>query len=166
MPWWCVFLGTRAVTDTPTDIARPARRRTRAPTRAQASVQKQATDTAMKALDRFGLAPILLLGLAYVGHTQVIQPIAAAYANMVQKVGENNELLRNAVDSNNKEDEVRVKAISAAQALNQQLAEANKELNQKILDATATAAEERRKIHAETQALLERVEKLLSKRGE
>ena len=120
----------------------------------------------MKALDRFGLAPILLLGLAYVGHTQVIQPIAAAYANMVQKVGENNELLRNAVDSNNKEDEVRVKAISAAQALNQQLAEANKELNQKILDATATAAEERRKIHAETQALLERVEKLLSKRGE
>jgi hypothetical protein len=108
----------------------------------------------------------LLLGLAYIGHTQVVQPIAAAYASMVAKVAENNELLKTAVERNNAEDAERVKAISAAQALNQQLAEANRELNTKILDATAAATEDRRKIHAETRAVLERVERLLSKGAE
>ena len=146
-----------------TEASRPARRKPRRPA---ASVQKQATDSLYRGLDRFGLAPVLLLGLAYIGHTQVVQPIAAAYASMVAKVAENNELLKTAVERNNAEDAERVKAISAAQALNQQLAEANRELNTKILDATAAATEDRRKIHAETRAVLERVERLLSKGAE
>jgi hypothetical protein len=151
------------VVESITEASRPARRKT---TRRQpASIQKQATDSLFKGLDRFGLAPILLLGLAYVGHTQVIQPIAAAYASMVAKVGENNELLKTAVERNNAEDAERVAAISAAQALNQSLAEANRALNTKILEATAAASEDRRKIHAETREVLERVERLLSKRG-
>jgi hypothetical protein len=131
-----------------------------------ASVQKQATDTIFKGLDRFGLAPIMLLGLAYVVHTQVIQPIAAAYASMVSKVAENNELLKSAVEKNNAEDTERVAAITAAQALNQRLAEENRALNTRILEAIANADAARTQIHSETQALLERVERLLSKGAE
>ena len=149
------------MTDIPADAARPARRRTAR--RPPASAQKQATDSLFKGLDRFGLAPILLLGLAYVGHTQVIQPIAAAYANMVQKVAENNELLKTAVERNNAEDTERVAAITAAQALNKALAEENRAINTKILEAISNADTTRRQIHAETQSLLQRVEKLLAK---
>jgi hypothetical protein len=129
-------------------------------------VQKQATDSLFKGLDRFGLAPILLMGLAYVGHTQVVQPIAAAYANMVAKVAENNELLKTAVERNNAEDTERVAAISAAQALNKALAEENRALNTRILEAITNADAARKQIHSDTQAVLDRVERLLSKRGD
>jgi hypothetical protein len=147
-----------------TEAARPARRRS--PARRPASVQKAATDSLFKGLDRFGLAPIMLLGLAYVGHTQVIQPIAAAYANMVAKVAENNELLKAAVERNNAEDTERVADITAAQALNKQLAEENRALNTKILEAITNADTARKQIHSDTQAVLDRVEKLLSKGNE
>ena len=147
-----------------TEASRPARRK---PTRRPpASVQKQATDSLFKGLDRFGLAPILLMGLAYVGHTQVVQPIAAAYANMVAKVAENNELLKTAVERNNAEDSERVAAITAAQALNKALAEENRALNTRILEAIAKADEERRTIHQDTRTVLERVEKLIAKGSE
>jgi hypothetical protein len=121
------------VTDGNLDAARPARRR-RPPTRAQATVQKQATDSLFKGLDRFGLAPVLLIGLAYIGHTQVVQPIAAAYAHMVETVAENNRLLKEAVEQNSREDAERVLAISAAQAANRALAEENRALNNRILE--------------------------------
>jgi hypothetical protein len=85
---------------------------------------------------------------------------------MIERVSETNSIIKDEITKNNLEDTQRVAAITAAQTLNQQLAEANRELNNKILDATAAATEDRRKIHAETQALLERVEKLLSRRGE
>ena len=152
------------MSDTPADAARPARRR-RSPPRA-ASVQKQATDSLFKGLDRFGLAPILLLAGAYVVQTSVIQPIAKSYSTMVDKVGDTNTLLRDAVERNNKEDGERVAAISAAQALNQSIANENRSLNERILAATAAADVERRKIHDETRAVLERVERLLSKGSE
>jgi hypothetical protein len=126
-------------------------------------MQKQATDSLFKGLDRFGLAPILLLAGAYVVQTSVIQPIAKSYSAMVDKVGDTNALLREAVERNNAEDAQRVAAISAAQALNQSLAQENRALNEKILGATADAAAERRKIHDETRVVLERVERLLSK---
>ena len=119
------------MTDGNLDAARPARRR-RPPTRA--TVQKQATDSLFKGLDRFGLAPILLIGLAYIGHTQVVQPIAAAYAHMVETVAENNRLLKEAIEQNNREDAQRVQAISAAQAANKVLAEENRALNNRILE--------------------------------
>ena len=152
------------VVESITEASRPARRK---PTRRPpASVQKQATDSLFKGLDRFGLAPILLMGLAYVGHTQVVQPIAAAYANMVAKVGENNELLKSAVEKNNAEDTERVAAISAAQALNKALAEENRALNTRILEAITNADAARKQIHSDTQAVLDRVEKLLSKGNE
>ena len=152
------------VVESITEASRPARRK---PTRRPpASVQKQATDSLFKGLDRFGLAPILLMGLAYVGHTQVVQPIAAAYANMVAKVAENNELLKTAVERNNAEDSERVAAITAAQALNKALAEENRALNTRILEAIAKADEERRTIHQDTRTVLERVEKLIAKGSE
>ena len=155
------------MTDTPSDIARPAKRsRPRATTRVQASVQRQAADQLYRGLDRFGIAPVLLLGLAYVTYTSVLQPIAKSYSLMIERVSETNSIIKDEITKNNLEDTQRVAAITAAQTLNQQLAEANRELNNKILDATAAATEDRRKIHAETQALLERVEKLLSRRGE
>ena len=155
------------MTDTPSDIARPARRsRPRATTRVQASIQKQATDQVFKGIDRLGLAPIMLLGLAYVTYSSVLQPLAKSYSSVVEKVGQTNDLLREAVELNNKEDAERVLQISAAQALNQKLAEDNKALNERILAATSEAAAERRKIHDETRVVLERVEKLLSARSQ
>jgi hypothetical protein len=129
-------------------------------------VQKQATDSLFKGLDRFGLAPILLLAGAYVVQTSVIQPIAKSYSTMVDKVGDTNAMLRDAVERNNKEDSERVAAISAAQALNQAIANENRALNERILAATGEAAAERRKIHDETRIVLERVERLLQERGE
>ena len=147
-----------------TEAARPARRRSTR--RAPASMQKQATDSLFKGLDRFGLAPILLLAGAYVVQTSVIQPIAKSYSTMVDKVGDTNTMLRDAVERNNKEDSERVAAISAAQALNQAIANENRALNERILAATGEAAAERRKIHDETRIVLERVERLLQERGE
>lgn len=147
-------------TDPVTDAARPARRR-RAPPR-RSTLQRQATESLFKGLDRFGLAPVLLLGLAYVGHTQVVVPIATAYANMVATVADTNKMLRQAIEQNNREDAERVAAISAAQVANRELAEANRELNQSILAAIARADEERRSIHAATKTVLERVEARLA----
>jgi hypothetical protein len=141
------------------EASRPKARRPRQP----ATPQKQATDTLFKGLDRFGLAPILLMALAYLGHTQVVQPIATAYMKMVAQVGDTNEMLRKEIETNNRDDMERVAAISAAQSLNQQLAETNRELNTQILQALAAANEERRKIHGETQAVLERVVRVLDK---
>jgi formiminotetrahydrofolate cyclodeaminase len=116
-------------------------------------------------LDRFGLAPVLLLGLAWIGHREVVVPIAKAYAKMVADVDENNKLLKESVERNNQEDSVRVQSISAAQALNKSLAEENKALNTKILEAISNADAARRQIHAETRVLLERVERLIQKGG-
>ena len=115
-----------------TEAARPARRRSY---RRSDSVQKAATDSLFKGLDRFGLAPVLLLGLAYIGHTQVVVPLATAYANVVAKVGENNEMLRKAIETNDKEDGERVAVIAAAQAILKELAETNRGLNEKILQS-------------------------------
>lgn len=113
------------------DAARPPRKRKTIPVAVQA--QKQATESLFKGLDRFGLAPILLIGLAYIGHTQVIVPIANAYAKMVEAVAENNRLLREAIDKNNKEDGERVLLISKAEDEIRKLSEENRELNQQIL---------------------------------
>jgi hypothetical protein len=85
---------------------------------------------------------------------------------MVDKVGETNAIIKDEITKNNLEDTQRVAAISAAQTLNQQLAEENRALNTKILEAIGKADEERRKIHAETREVLERVERLLSKGAE
>lgn len=137
-----------------TEAARPANRRNRRPT---ATAQKQATDTLFKGLDRFGLAPILLIIGAYIVQTQVVQPIASAYTKMVAQVGDTNDMLRKAVEENNKEDTERVATISMAQELNRRLAEENRALNTKILEAIDAADKSRREIHGETQAVLERV---------
>ena len=145
------------------DASRPARRR---PRRQSAKAQKDATDTLYKGLDRFGLAPVLLLAIAYFGHTQVIQPIASAYAKMVDEVGSTNRLLKESIDKNNQEDAERVAAIREAQELNRRLAEENRALNTKIIEAINSAATDRRSIHDETQAVIERVLRVLESRGE
>jgi formiminotetrahydrofolate cyclodeaminase len=126
-------------------------------------MQKQATDSLFKGLDRFGLAPVLLLGLAYVGHTTVVQPIAKSYSAMVDKVTETNAIIKDEITKNNLEDTQRVAAISAAQTLNQQLAEENRALNTRIIEALATADTARKDIHSETREVLERVLKALDK---
>lgn len=123
-------MGADPVTAAPGDAARPARRRKARPA---SSIQRQATDSLFKGLDRFGLAPVLLLALGYFGHTQVVQPIAAAYARMVSDVAENNRLLKQAVEDNNRDDGQRVAVITEAQQLNRKLAEENRELNARIL---------------------------------
>ena len=145
--------------DSNLEASRPKARRPRQ----SSTPQKQATDTLFKGLDRFGLAPILLIALAYLGHTQIVQPIATAYMKMVAQVGDTNEMLRREIEKNNLDDMERVAAISAAQSLNQKLAETNRELNLQIIQALSAANEERRKIHGETQAVLERVVRVLDK---
>jgi hypothetical protein len=150
--------------DSLTEASRPARRKTAR--RPPASIQKQATDSLYRGLDRFGLAPVMLMGLAYVTYTSVLQPIAHSYSAMVDKVGETNAIIKDEITKNNLEDTQRVAAISAAQTLNQQLAEENRALNTRILEAISKADAARTQIHTETQALLERVERLLSKGSE
>lgn len=76
---------------------------------------------------------MLLLGLAYFGHTQILVPLAAAYSSVISKVGENNEMLRKAIDQNNKEYGERVALLAKAEAEIKQVSEENRELNQKIL---------------------------------
>lgn len=75
-------------TDPVTDAARPARRRSR-----RNAAARRTTDSLYRGLDRFGLAPVLLIGFAYIVHTQVVMPIADSYAKMVQSVAEANKLL-------------------------------------------------------------------------
>jgi len=147
--------------DSSLEASRPSPRRTR---KSSQSAQKQATDTIFKGLDRFGLAPILLLALVYLGHTQVVQPIATAYVKMVSQVGDTNEMLKKAIEQNNKEDMERVAVISAAQALNQSLAEQNRDLNTRILEALDTADEDRRKMYEAVQDVLGKVIKALENR--
>ena len=144
-----------------TEAARPARRRS--PARRPASIQKAATDSLFKGLDRFGLAPVMLMGLAYVTYTSVLQPIAKSYSAMVERVTETNAIIKDEITKNNLEDSQRVSAITAAQTLNQNIANENKALNERILAAIAAANEERRQIHQETRIVLERVERLLQK---
>jgi len=107
------------------------------------------TDTVFKGLDRFGLAPILLIGLAYIGHREVVVPIAAAYTRMVSDVDENNRLLKQSLDENMRDDAVAVAAITEAQRVNRELSEGNRklseenrELNTRILDALERVLEE------------------------
>jgi hypothetical protein len=119
--------------------------------------QKTATESLYRGLDRFGLAPILLIFGAYIGHTQVVQPIAAAYSKMVAQVGDTNDMLRKAVEQNNREDSERVVAITTAQEMNRRLLEENRALNNKILENIDAADKARREIHGETKAVLERV---------
>lgn len=118
------------------DSARPAgRKRPAKPAAATARVvaPPRSTETLFSGLDRFGLAPILLLALAYLGHTQVVVPIAVAYAKMVDTVGDTNRLLRESIEKNNREDGERVATIAVAQAENRRLSEENRELNARIL---------------------------------
>jgi len=144
-----------------TEAARPARRRTTR--RPAASVQKQASESIYRAWDRFGIAPVLLLGLAWFGHREVVVPLATAYSEMVNRVSENNTLLKTAVEKNDEEDGRRVEMITAAIATIRQIAEENRTLNNRILEGIANADAARRQVHAETRAVLERVEQLMTK---
>lgn len=85
-------------------------------------------------LDRFGLAPVLLLGLAYVVHTQVVAPIAGAYVRMVEAVGDTNRLIRESIEEKNAEGIARVALLKEAQEANRRVAEENRELNTRILE--------------------------------
>lgn len=119
------------------DPARPSKRKRPTPSRPASAWEvvksSRESETIFKGLDRFGLAPILLLALAYVGHTQVVVPIAVAYARMVDTVGDTNRLLRESIETNNREDGERVALLQAAQAENRRLNEENRELNTRIL---------------------------------
>jgi hypothetical protein len=103
------------------------------------------------------------LALAYVGHSQVVVPLANAYAKVVQQVGDNNALLKTAVEKNDAEDGKRVEMITTAISTIRQIAEENRVLNNRILEGIANADAARRQVHAETRAVLERVELLLKK---
>ena len=107
------------MTDTPTDIARPAKRRTTR--RAPASVQKQTTDSLFKGLDRFGLAPVLLLVGGWWAASKVLEPLVTEYREAIRDIDETNKLLKEEISRNNTEDGQRVQAITNLQNENRAL---------------------------------------------
>lgn len=121
----------------------------------------------MEFLDRYGVSTLLLLGAAYAAHTTIIQPIASEYQQMVKRVGENSELLRQEVQANDAADTERVLAMQRATDKLQSIldevrsiGEKNEALNRQILDGLAV----NRTINRTNQNALNRIaEKLLGR---
>ena len=107
------------MTDTPTDIARPAKRRTTR--RPPASVQKQATDTIFKGIDRLGLAPVMLLVGGWWAASKVLEPMITEYREAIRDIDETNKLLKEEISRNNDQDGQRVEAITNLQNENRAL---------------------------------------------
>ena len=100
------------------DAARP---KPRARRKAPASVQRQATDTIFKGLDRFGLAPVVLLVGGWWAASKVLEPLMAEYREAVRAIAETNKLLKDEITSNDAEDGRRVEAITNLQNENRAL---------------------------------------------
>jgi hypothetical protein len=98
-----------------------ARPRARRPRKASASVQKQATDTIFKGLDRFGLAPIVLLVGGWWAASKIIEPLIAEYREAIRTISETNRLLKDEITQNDAEDGRRVEAITNLQNENRAL---------------------------------------------
>jgi len=84
-------------------------------------VQKQATDTIFKGLDRFGLAPVVLLVGGWWAASKVLEPLMAEYREAVRAIAETNKLLKEEITSNDAEDGRRVEAITNLQNENRAL---------------------------------------------
>jgi hypothetical protein len=97
--------------DSNLEASRPKARRPRK----AASVQQQATETLFKGLDRFGLAPILLLVAGWWAATKVLEPLFTEYREAIKSISETNRLLKDEVASNDAEDGLRVEAITTLQ---------------------------------------------------
>ena len=100
------------------DAARPKARR---PRKASASVQKQATDSAYRALDRFGLAPVVLLVGGWWAASKVLEPMLSEYREAIRTISETNRLLKDEITQNDAEDGRRVEAITNLQNENRAL---------------------------------------------
>lgn len=120
---------------TDADPARPAKRRRTAPRRVPGYANQGYIGQLSGLFDRFGLAPVLLVVLAWFVSFKVLIPIVDSYKQALQHIDQNNALLKNSLDANQLEDTKRVVEISAAQSANRDLLEENKMLNQKILAA-------------------------------
>ena len=103
------------------DPARPAARSRPARRRQPASVQKQATDTIFKGIDRLGLAPVMLLVGGWWAASKVLEPMIAEYREAIRDIDETNKLLKEEIGNNNAEDGQRVEAITNLQNENRAL---------------------------------------------
>jgi hypothetical protein len=101
-----------------TEASRPARRRTRRP---PASVQKQASDTIFKGIDRLGLAPVMLLVGGWWAASKVLEPLITEYRDAIRAISETNRLLKDEVTQNDAEDNRRVELITGLQGENRAL---------------------------------------------
>jgi len=84
-------------------------------------VQRQATDQLMRGLDRFGLAPVVLLVGGWWAASKVPEPLMAEYREAVRAIAETNKLLKEEITSNDAEDGRRVEAITNLQNENRAL---------------------------------------------
>ena len=96
---------------------KPSRRRPSTATTAK----RTATDTIFKGLDRFGLAPVLVLLVGWWAASKVLEPLLAEYRDAVRAISETNKLLKDEVASNDVEDCRRVEAITKLQNENRAL---------------------------------------------
>ena len=107
------------MTEGNTEAARPSRRRPRQ--RAGQTLQRQATDSLFKGLDRFGLAPVLLLVGCWWAASKVLEPLVTEYRQAIRDIDETNKLLKEEIGRNNAEDGQRVEAITNLQNENRAL---------------------------------------------
>jgi hypothetical protein len=63
-------------------------------------------------IERLGLPTVLLVGIGFFGYRGVVEPMAKTYREVIAQVGETNNLLRQEVESNDREDGERVKLLA------------------------------------------------------
>lgn len=90
------------------EAARPRRRPARQP------AMPATTDTIYKGLDRFGLAPIIVLVGGWWISQSVLAPLIQEYREAIRDIDETNELLKDEIARNNREDDQRVEKITGA----------------------------------------------------
>lgn len=127
-----------------TDPARPKSAAQRRPKKQASGEMLTASGFIIDVLERHGVSTILLLGLAYVAHTELITPIAAAYKKTVEQVGANAEIIKEGLERESRLDDERVRQLTKAQdSLGaimrdiERVADENRTLNRLILDGLA-----------------------------
>ncbi len=104
-----------------------------------------------KVIERLGLPTILIIAIGYVGYNEIVSPIAAKYAEMLDAVTDSNTKLTEIVD------DVRLKLTETARK--------NGELIEKLGEDAADAKAMQRELAAKIDTLLAATRELSSRIG-
>ena len=73
-----------------------------------ADAPQGSTDALYRGLERFGLAPFLLLALSWFVYRDLLHPLAESYRHLVDTTAENSKLIREEIQKSNEVDAERV----------------------------------------------------------